>query len=87
MLVHLGENVGVNSSDIIGIFDLESSTVKESTRDFLVNSEKESIVTYTSEKPSKTFVVVSGKEGNRVFLTQISSKTILERARKKNGSV
>lgn len=82
MFVHIGENVGVKSNEIIGIFDLENATVRESSRGFLVDAEKKSRVTYTSDKMPRSFVVTSSKDGVRVFLTQLSAKAIYERANK-----
>lgn len=81
--VHIGENVGVKSSEIIGIFDLENATRSDGSRKFLVKAEKDSIVTYVNEKMPRSFVVTQNKNETRVFLTQLTSKTIVKRTRTK----
>ena len=35
MYIHLGNNVMLPTSDIIGIFDLENTSISKRTRDFL----------------------------------------------------
>ena len=39
--VYLGGETFVKDSDIIGIFDIDTSSVSKKTRDFLENNEKE----------------------------------------------
>ena len=40
MYLHLGEQKVVKKRDIIGIFDMDNTTVMKSTRTFLNNAEK-----------------------------------------------
>lgn len=40
MYVHLGEGTVINTNEIIGIFDMDTSTVNKATRDYLTNAEK-----------------------------------------------
>ena len=40
MFIHLGQETVVNEKEIIGIFDLESTTVSKRTRDYLNKAEK-----------------------------------------------
>ena len=44
MYIHLGLGVGVREDDVIGIFDLENTTVSKTTRDFLKRAEDENLV-------------------------------------------
>ena len=48
MYLHLGEDVVVNSKKIIGIFDMDTSTVNKTTRDYLSKAEKEKNIIYVS---------------------------------------
>lgn len=60
MYLPLGQNTVVGKRDIIGVFDLDTSTVKRPTRDFLKKAEKDGrIVTIGSELPN-SFVLCSG---------------------------
>ena len=45
MYLHLGQDKVVNMDEIIGIFDLDTSTVSKATRDYLAKAEKDGIVT------------------------------------------
>lgn len=40
MYLHLGEETVVRGRDIIGIFDIENTSVSKHTKDFLAVSEK-----------------------------------------------
>ena len=40
MYLHIGEDVLVKDSEIIGIFDMDTSTVNKATRDYLSLAEK-----------------------------------------------
>lgn len=40
MYVYLGGETVINSDNITGIFDMDTSTVNKATRDFLANAEK-----------------------------------------------
>ena len=40
MYIYLGGNTVISSNEILGIFDMDTSTVNKATRDYLSNSEK-----------------------------------------------
>lgn len=81
MYLHLGQETVVKTRDIIGIFDLDTSTVAKSTRDFLSSSEKRGEVINVTDDLPKTFVVVSPKRDkkSRVYISQLSSSTLQKR--------
>lgn len=83
MYLHLGQNVLVRSKDVIGIFDLEKATVSRRTKEFIQNATKtDRVVTVSYEMP-KSFVVAEEKGGGRVYISQISTATLLKRAGRK----
>ena len=61
MYIFLGGNTAVNSRNIVGVFDLDNSTVSKKTRDFLNAAEKQKRVIYTSYDLPKTFVICNEK--------------------------
>ncbi len=69
--------------DIIGIFDLDTSTNSKRTRDYLSAAELQGdVISITNELP-KTFIVCRSKErksGRIIYLSQISSTTLLKRS-------
>ena len=80
MYLHLGQDALVKTSDVIGIFDLDNTTVSKNTRDFLGLAEKKGRVSSVTADLPKTFVVCGrGKGESRVYLSQISSSTLRKR--------
>ncbi len=79
MYIHLGGDFVVAEDDIIGIFDLENTTVSKKTRDFLKISEKRKEVVYTSYELPKSFVLTSKQNKNKVYVSQISPATLNKR--------
>ena len=79
MYLHLGEKTVIRTDDIIGIFDLDTSTMWKNTRDFLSQSEKDGKVINVSFELPKSFILCREKESYRVYISQISSQTLLKR--------
>lgn len=80
MYIHLGQETVVWSKDVIGIFDLDTSTVSKHTRDFLSKSEKNGeVINVTYELP-KSFVLCNNSGKNQVYISQISTSTLQRRA-------
>lgn len=80
MYIHLGQNTVVRFKDIIGIFDLESTTISKHTRKFLTEAEKRKEVINVSYELPKSFAVTNEKGKTQVYISQISSSTLLKRA-------
>lgn len=82
MYIHLGEEVLIKSSEVMGIFDLEKTTTQKITKDFLV-SKKFDVVTVSYEMP-KAFVVCVNEIGKTtVYISQISAATLRKRSQSK----
>ena len=80
MYLHLGQDTVVRTRDIIGIFDIENTSLAKSTRGYLAQAEKSKhVVNVTYEMP-KSFIVCVSKGEKRVYLSQISSATLKKRA-------
>ena len=80
MFIHMGQNIITSSGDIIGIFDIETSTISNITRGFLSNAQKTGNVINVSEKMPKSFILCGNKEKNKVYISQISTSTLLKRS-------
>ena len=81
MYIHIGDDAAVLSKKVIGIFNLENSTMGPITRRFLKDAEDNNQVTNTSQKLPKAFVLTDGPDGTDVFLTSNNAETIIERMR------
>lgn len=81
MFLHLGQNTVIRQDDIIGIFDLDNTTVSKATRDYLTKMEKQGKVINVSLELPKSFVVCQDdKKEITIYITQISTSTLIKRA-------
>lgn len=80
MFLHLGNNVVINDKEIIGIFDLDSTTVSKKSRDFLNRAEKNGEVITVSFELPKSFVLAGKRNKNKIYLSQLSSATLEKRS-------
>ena len=48
MFLHLGEDTVITDKNIIGIFDMDTSTVNKATRDYLNKAQKDGRVVYVN---------------------------------------
>lgn len=84
MYLHLGQKVVVPFDDIIGIFDIETTTIGEITRNYLaVASSRDRVINVSMEMP-KSFVVCqprkkSEAEDPLVYISQLSTATLKKR--------
>ncbi len=83
MFIHIGMGKSVRDSEIIGIFDLDTSTVSKRTREFLNRAEKEKRVSNKSQDIPRSFILC--KEGNeeKIYLSQISGNSLLKKKNRK----
>ena len=80
MYLHLGQDFMIRTSEIVGIFDMESATVAKNSRLFLQKTEKEgSLVTLSNDIP-KSFVV-SGDAMGTVYLSPLAASTLKKRGK------
>ena len=77
MFIHLGEDTVINDKEIIGIFDIDTSTVNKATRDYLSKAEKEKRVIYVNYDLPKSFIVCD----NAVYISPINTSTINKRTK------
>ena len=82
MYLHLGQEKVVKTDEIVGIFDLDTTTVSKHTRKFLEKAEKNGEVeTITYELPKSFIICKKNKTDQRkVYVSQISSVTLLKRS-------
>ena len=89
MFLHLGQDKVVKTADIVGIFDLDSTTVYKTTRDFLAKAEKEGRVINVAADLPKTFVLTNEENKTRIYISGISAGTLQKKAVEfaENGSL
>ena len=80
MYLHLGQDTVVRDCDIIGIFDLDKCSYGKRTREYLAAAEKEGVVLDVSGEIPKSFVVAGQRSDQRVYISQLSTATLLRRS-------
>jgi phosphopantetheine adenylyltransferase len=80
MYMHLGQSVLINTKNIIGVFDIDRTTISHITKDFLSNAEKKGEIENVSDELPKSFVVTSSKKKRKIYISQISTATLLKRS-------
>ena len=78
MYLPIGNDMSVRSSSVIGIFDLDNTTVTRRGQEFLRRAEKEGQVVPCDELP-KSFIVTVEYGFLRVYLSSLSTQTLEKR--------
>lgn len=80
MYLHLGGSALLRHRDLIAILDMDNTSVSKITREFLRGSEEEGFVKSVSEELPKTYIICEEQGKSRVYISPISSATLLKRA-------
>lgn len=78
MYLHLGESTVIETQNIIGIFDLDNTTVMKSSRDYLKKATKNKKVINVSYELPKSFIVTDEKQYT-VYVSLLSPQTLAGR--------
>lgn len=85
MYLRISNSCVIAKSDIIGIFDMDNTTVSRQGRDFLPEAEKNGLLIYSADELPKSYVVTEHEGTMSVYLSSLSSKVLINRA--KTGSL
>lgn len=77
MYISLGSDVSILKSEIIGIFDIEKTSVVKSVNNFLSYCQKNGKIYYVSLDMPKSFVVCR----DCVYVTNVGAATIFKRCK------
>ncbi len=81
MYLHVGNEIAVRTEDIIGIFDMDNTTVSVRGREFLPMAQKNgSLVTATEDLP-KSYVVAGKRNGARVYVSSYTTQALAKHSR------
>ncbi|MGN0181541.1 MAG: extracellular matrix regulator RemB [Candidatus Ornithomonoglobus sp.] len=81
MYLRISNSCVVKKSDIIGIFDMDNTTVSRQGRDFLPRAERDGSIVYTADELPKSYVVTEHDGKMTVYLSSLSSKVLINRAK------
>lgn len=77
--LHLGQDTVVRFDSIVGIFDMDTTTVSKFSREFLSFSEKKKNVINVSFELPKSFIVCNENGQLKIYISQLSSTTLQKR--------
>ena len=84
MYLHIGNGITIKKKNVIGIFDLDSSTVSSITKKYINKNEKEGNIVYGDSDLPRTFILHEEGEGEiksyKINLSRISSQGLKQRA-------
>ena len=77
--LHIGNNYSVDTRDIVGIFDIENTTVEKCTKLLLERAEKEHKCIYTTYEMPKSFIITVKNGKEKVYISQLAASTLKKR--------
>lgn len=87
MYLHLGENTVVCDRNIIGIFDIENTSVSKHTKEFLNAAGKGNRTFNVSYEMPKSFIVCcENNKKETVYISQVSASTLKKRAENRTAN-
>ena len=78
MYIHLGRDYVLNDRDVIGIFNLETTTISLRGREFLNYAQKNGAVVSLSEELPQCYVLADAPV-DTVYLSELSSAAMKKR--------
>lgn len=84
MYIHAGNNLVLNSKNIIGIFDMDNTTVSSRGRGFLPNAQENGKIVNSTEELPVSFIVTGKENDGKIYFSSLSPKVLGSRAKKKN---
>ncbi len=77
--LHLGKNTTIEIKKIVGIYDMDTSTVSKHTRDFLSKCERENRIVNVSYELPKSYILYDFDGEYSVYLSPLNAATLLGR--------
>ena len=76
MFLHVGNNKNIRIKDVIGIFDMDNTTVSAVTRKFLSGKQKEFLVESVSFDIPKSFILYFENGEYKICFSPLSSSSL-----------
>jgi len=83
MFLHLGKDTVVNTKNIVSILDLDSTSVSKYSKEFFKVVEEEGFVKNVSTDLPKSLIICDEEGKSVVYVTNISTKALSGRIRKR----
>lgn len=80
MLLNIGQDKMISDREIIGIFDLDNTTVSKATRDYINFSvKKDECITVSMDDLPKSFIVCEKNGKRTVYISPYNTATVFKR--------
>ena len=79
MYLHIGNDIIIKKTEIVGIFELDGKITTEQTKKYLNGAQKKNILKSAGDDLPKSFVITDGEDGEKVYLSHISVSSLLKR--------
>lgn len=79
MYLHLGGDTVIKTENIVGIFDIENTSISKHTKKYLSTVQKSKKVVNVSIELPKSFIVCCENRIETVYISQISTATLVKR--------
>ena len=84
MYLELGQNTVITDENILGIFDMDNTTVMKSTREYINTAAKNGECVYVSlEELPKSFIVTTKNDEKKFYISPLNTSTIFKRLKAK----
>lgn len=85
MYLHLGNDFSIDTRDVVGIFDIENTTVGKCTKRLLDRAEKEHRCVYATMDMPKSFIIVMKHGEEKLYISQLAASTLKKRLAEGGG--
>lgn len=79
MYLHIGNDIIVDAKKIVGIFDMDNTTVSRLGRGFLPKAQKDGIIINATEDLPKSYVVTQHGKEKKIYISSVSSQVLSKR--------
>lgn len=79
--LHIGNNYSVDVREIVGIFDMDNTTVTSCTKKLLDKAEKEKRLFLATYELPKTYIITN----KRIYISQLAASTLKKRLENGGG--
>lgn len=81
--LHIGNNYSVDVREIVGIFDMDNTTVTSCTKTLLDKAQKEKRLFLATYELPKTYIITK----KRVYISQLAASTLKKRLESGGGFI
>ena len=79
MYINIGGDVIIDAKEIVGVFDIDKTTVYKVNRNYLSKTEKSGKIINITDKIPKSFVVCEKNSENIVYISPLTTTTLQKR--------